>query len=283
MRRLSLLRVVTLFSFALLAPTAAYASPIGGGTDTGALGSHDSAIDPTSHGHTAHWSWLATPPTDAPTVTAVSYFLDSGAHGGAAMTAAQIADIHAAAAIWNASGANLSLTLAASDATADIHVHMDTTSGCGGGIGCAEFTFFTGHDGLTYGDSHPQHELASNTITPLFQELTMLDDATFGGSWYSGAAGGIGGSDLDFLTVAIQEFGHHLGLEHNDSGGPHPDFASSPMNGLLAPGATRRVLVASDTAATIHLYGVIPEPSTFTLTALGILGLALQRSRRPRA
>ncbi len=167
-----------------------------------------------------------------------------------------------------------------SDAAADIHVHMDSVSGCGGGIGCAEFTFVSAHDGSLYGDSHPQHEMVSNTFpNPLGQELTMID---IGATWYSGAAGGIGGGQLDFLTVAIQEFGHHLGLEHNDSGGPHPDFGLSPMNGLLPSGnATRRALVASDTAAIIHLYGV-PEPSTFALMILGMLGLALHGYRRPR-
>ena len=111
----------------------------------------------------------------------------------------------------------------------------------------------------------------------------MLDDSTFGGSWYSGAAGGIAGGELDFLTVAIQEFGHHLGLEHNDPGGAHSDFASSPMNGSLPFATTRRALVASDTVAITHVYGVIPEPSTFALTALGLLGLALHGSRRSRA
>ncbi len=284
------LRLCILASFALaaLGPLAANAIP--SGTDTGDSGAHDFTIDPSSHGHAAHWSWVATPPTDAPTVTPISYFLHSSAHGGAAMSAAQVSDIHAAAATWSASGANLSLTSAASDAIADIHVHMDTSSACGGGIGCAAFTFFNAHDSLLYGDSHPQHEMRSNTPPDTLgpcpgafcQELTMFDDSTFGPSWYSGAAAGIGG-DLDFLTVAIQEFGHHLGLEHNDSGGPHPDFASSPMNGLLPSGTTRRVLVASDTAATIHLYGVVPEPSTFALTLLGMLGLALHGARRPRA
>ncbi len=274
------LSILTSVALAVLVSPAAHATPIGGGTDTGNSGVHDFAIDPVSHEHEAHLSWVATPPTDAPTVTSVSYFLHAGAHGGAALSAAQVADIHAAAAVWSASGANLSLTAAVSDAAADIHVHMDTTSGCGGGIGCAEFSFFNAHDGLLYGDSHPQHEMAGNTLSPLIQELTMVD---IGATWYSGAAGGIGGGQLDFMTVAIQEFGHHLGLEHNDSGGPHPDFASSPMNGLLPSGnALRRALVASDTAAIIHLYGV-PEPSTLALTVLGMLGLALRGSRRPRA
>ena len=188
--------------------------------------------------------------------------------------------MHAAVAVFNASGANVNLTLAPDDASADIHMHMDTTSACGvGALGCAAFGAF-GH-GLSYSDTHPQHKMASNTAFPGTQVLTMYDDATFGGSWYSGAAGGIPGGDFDFLTVAIQEVGHHLGLEHNDSTAGHGDFGSSPLNGLLAPGdATRRTLQISDTAALVHLYGAIPEPSTLTLAVLGIAGLAAQRRRR---
>jgi hypothetical protein len=263
-------------------PAAADAVPIGSGIETGSFGSHDFEIDPITHEHEAHWSWVATPPTDAPSVTSISYFLHAGGHAGAGLTPAQVADVHAAAAVWNDSGANLVLSAAASDAAADIHVHMDTTSGCGVPIGCAEFTFVTGHDALTYGDGHPQHEMASNTLSPLIQELTMYDDSTFGGSWYSGPAGGIGASDLDFLTVAIQEFGHHLGLAHNDAAAGHPDFGSSPMNGGLPSGTTRRVLVAADTAAITHLYGAVavPEPSSGFLVGTGVLGLLSLGARR---
>ncbi len=275
------LSVVALIALVVPVGGAANASPTG----TGALGSHDFLLlsgSPDNHGDDSHWSWVATPPTDAPTVTTVSYFVDTSAHGGsAALTAAQIADIHAAAAVWNAAGANLNLILAASDATADIHVHMDTTSGCGGGtIGCAEFGFF-GHGTSTYGDGHPQHPMASHSAFPGAQELTMYDDSTFGATWYSGAAGGIGGSELDFLTVVIQEFGHHLGLGHNDASAGHGEAALSPMNGLLSAGTVRRVLQPGDTAALTHLYGTAPEPSTFLLTTLGLLGLAMQRKGRP--
>lgn len=248
------------------------------------IGTHGFLVASVVHGHDAHWSWVATPPTDAPTVTAVSYFVDTGAHGGsAALTAGQISDIHAAAAIWNTSGANVSITLAASDATADIHVHMDTTSGCGSALGCAEFAYFVAHDALTYGDAHPQHEMASNKFFNLVQEMTMHDDSTFAGSWYSGAAGGIAGSEYDFLTVAIQEFGHHLGLEHNDAAAGHGEAAVSPMNGVLSSGIARRTLQPSDIAAVNHLYATaaIPEPSTALLVCMGLV--AMGATRRIRA
>ena len=265
--------------------TTADASPIGGAIDSSALGAHEFAIDPVTHGHEAHWSWIGTPPTDAPAVTSVSYFVHSDAHGGAAMTAAQIVDIDAAAAAWSGLSANLELVPEAVDADADIHMHMDTSSGCGpGAIGCSEFAFFVAHDALTYGDGHPQHEMLGNTVTPLFQVLTILDESTFAGGWYSGPVAGIGAAEYDFLTVATQELGHHLGLEHNDAGSGHADFGSSPMNGSLPIGlASRRIPVASDGAVLIDTYGAaVPEPSTALLIGLGWAGAAWggRRGRR---
>ena len=80
----------------------------------------------------------------------MSWFLDN--HNGTTLSAAQEARIRDAATVWNGAGANVSLTEVFSDGLADIHVHGDSGSGCGGtAIGCAETTFFLAHSGV-YGD-----------------------------------------------------------------------------------------------------------------------------------
>ncbi len=274
------------------------------------IASHD-FLNPLAHAadDDSHWSWVATSPTDAPVVTTIKYFVHNGAGlhpGGPAMTVAQVADIATAAGIWNASGANLNLVAAATDATADLHVHMDTTSACGPGpIGCAEFTYLVAHNPAGYGagSGHPvpgpagphfQHKMMSNLdglFDPTRQELTMysVDPGGVAWPWYSGPAAGIPAGDLDYLSVAIQEFGHHLGLGHNDAAQPFPhgaDIPLSPMNGLLPSGVTRRVLTPSDTAAIVHLYGAIPEPGTIVMLAsVGLMGLVAfaRRRRKPNA
>ncbi len=255
------------------------------------------------HKEESHWSWVQNAPTDFPVLTMVTYFIHNVAHvddDGIQLTAAQEADLNTAAATWNASGANVELVQVLADNQADIHVHMDgATTFCqtNNNLGCAEFTF-TAHQPLSYPAPHPDHygphaggfhdhhRMISNLAVPFSQELTMRstnpnNPGPLGIPWYSGVAGGIGGAQLDFLTVAIQEFGHHLGLGHPDENGPHGDSANSPMNSLLTAGdATNRALVQSDINALVHLYGLIPEPGTLAL--LGIAGLAARRGRRRR-
>lgn len=269
------------------------------GVSYGHIAGHDFFILPGSdHGpdggpeqiEAAHWSWVAISPTEAPAVTPVSYFIHD--HGGAeAISLTQFDRIRDAAGVWNTSGANVVLTEFIIGGTEDIHVHNDSTSACGtfgagGTLGCAETSFFTTHNPTGYppgsghpavpGATHPQH-----LMTSFFgaHELTMLT----GPSWYSGAdPGSIGGTEHDYMTVVIQEFGHHLGLTHPDDPGvvPHGDMGTSPMLSTLLVGDVRRVLTGSDIAAIEHIYGVIPAPGALSLLALaGLVGY--RRRRRP--
>jgi len=224
-------------------------------------------------------SWVAT----SPTVTTVNYFIHN--HGGTDnITANMFQRLRDADAVWDNSGANVNLNEVFSDATADLHVHNDSTSGCGGGgtLGCAEFAWFTAHNPAGYGPAtnhptgagptHAQHQMASQMVGA-HQELTMISSI----NWYDGVLpGGIGGTQFDYMTVAIQEFGHHLGLAHPDDPGVggHADDGTSPMRSTLPPETARRVLVGSDVAAITHLYGV-PELSTFLLFVFGIISLAM--------
>ena len=255
---------------------------------------HDFLVDPATHDkpapptHASHWSWVN--PTPPAALTTVKYYLHN--HGGAdTLSVAQIDRIHDAAAVWNTAGANIHLLEVGVDTAAEIHVHGSGTSGCGGGaIGCAEFSFFLGHNidglgstGTGYLDGDEQHHMAGNVEAPFSflntrQVLTQLTRS----DWYTGAsAGGIGSAELDYMTVAIQEFGHHLGLAHPNETGGHPTSETdiSPMNGGLPAGVTRRVLQPSDIAAAQHLYGV-PEPSSFGLGIIGLVALSAHRRRQ---
>lgn len=244
------------------------------------IATHDQIISTTDHGHASHLTFMPSAPPSGGILT-VSYFIHS--HAGAnALSAGQIARIQGAAGVWNGAGANVMLSEVLTDASADIHVHGDSTSGCGGGaLGCSEFAFFTAHSG-TYADSDSHHEMASNLDGfGTLQELTQLRRS----DWYTGAsAGGIGASEFDYMTVAIQEFGHHLGLGHNSGASAHADTALSPMNGTLPFGTVRRTLQPADIAAIQHTYGVIPEPGSLMLAILGGAGLVgygfLRRRKR---
>lgn len=250
---------------------------------TGFFAAHDDLLGGVAgHGHASHTTWVGTTPPAVP--TNVDWFLHN--HSGTdSISVSQEARIRDAAGVWTSSGADLSLTEVSTDAAADIHVHGDATSGCGGGgvIACAEFAAFSAHNSSGYADGDPQHRMAGNSFTcsgPFCQELTMYTRS----DWYSGAsAGGIVGGQLDYMSVAIQEFGHLLGLLHNDSTTGHPfsEYSISPMNGLLSSGVTRRVLVASDTTAITHLYGAsaVPIPSALLLFSSGLFGLGALKAR----
>ena len=202
-------------------------------------------------------------------------------HGGAnALTTAMVDRINDSAGVWNSSGAQVDLNEVFSDATADMHVHGDSTSGCGtGALGCAESNFFTAHTPSTYGDGDAHHQMASQQVAGGVQEMTMYTRS----DWYTGAAaGGIGGSEYDYMTVAIQEFGHHLGLAHNSGTSGHSGSASSPMNGSLANGITRRVLQSEDLTAIQHVWGAsaVPEPTSLILFGIPMVAFIGSRKRR---
>ena len=193
---------------------------------------HDALIESGSHGHTAHWSLLDSIPPTGPVV--VKYFVDTS-HDS--LSGAQVDRINDAANVWSNTGANLTLQRVFSDAEADIHVHETDVSG----LGLASFSY-QNHSAIGYSDGHPHHKLSSGNLT-----LSM--DAR--GDWWTEPGGIPSGffdsNRYDYMSVAIQEFGHLLGLDHNPDG-------NSPMNGSLPPKTGRRTLQGHDLDSIRHLY-----------------------------
>ena len=66
--------------------------------------------------------------------------------------------------------------------------------------------------------------------------------------WYTKQDGVPGSDESDFLSVALHEFGHCLGLDHSD-------IANAVMNGALPAGQVRRTLHNDDLAGRDFLYG----------------------------
>jgi hypothetical protein len=108
--------------------------------------------------------------------------------------------------------------------------------------------------------------------TPTLGGDAHFDSAELWCDYALGGSGcGVGSGGFDFASVVLHEFGHSLGLDHSID-------PSSVMFPSITPEAVRRSLSVDDIAGIQALY-LIPEPSTFLLCGLGVLGLAL-RGRR---
>ncbi len=156
-------------------------------------------------------------------------------------------------------GVDLHLNTTADPSTThQIHLHEDTTSGCGGGaLGCAEFAIFINHTG-EFGDGHGNHLYAGEDTAGGTAEATLIS----GYDWYTGAeSNSIGSSQFDYQTVATQELLHLVGLGHdstvysNDLEVAANSDQRSVMHGTLSEGIQRRLMSTHDQGLLVELYG----------------------------
>ena len=109
--------------------------------------------------------------------------------------------------------------------------------------------------------------------TPTLGGDAQFDSAELWCDYVLGGAGcGVGSGGFDYASVVLHEFGHSLGLGHSAD-------PSAVMFPFIAPETISRILAADDILGIQKLY-LIPEPSTFFLCGLGLLGLALHGRRR---
>ncbi len=98
-------------------------------------------------------------------------------------------------------------------------------------------------------------------------------------TWDTVIGNGDPAGTFDYFTVVTQEIGHALGLGHADNVG-----GAYMMNGSYGTFGEQTALSALDVSHITSVYGaaVVPEPSSFLLVALGMLGVAWTATRMKR-
>ena len=207
--------------------------------------------------HTDHVTWDIDPTSDG-TVSLTVLVHD---HGN--LDAAKLARFDAAIAEVNSASSNFGVDLQLGkvtnpSSTHQIHLHEDTTSGCGSGaLGCAEYAVFINHSGK-FGDGHGNHVYAGEDTSGGTAEATMIS----GYNWYTGAdLNPIGSTQYDYQTVATQELLHLVGLDHDstiyssDSEVADNTDNRSVMHGTLGQKIVRRFMSTHDQELLGHVYG----------------------------
>ncbi len=190
----------------------------------------------------------------------VTYYIHS--HGGnAKITQAQRDRIHAAVTAINSGNTGVTLVEVFNNNQADIHVHNNSSSGCGtaaqGVVGCAAAYYYIAPLGQL-ADGHDVYRFAGIEAGTLYQaKVTMLT----GWNFYSGAdPNAVGSNQIDYQAVVEQELAHAVGLDHdvNLYGSLNGD-GHSVMYPYVFFGHAHRDFSAHDYASLEHLYKGGPQ------------------------